>query len=72
MDKALSQLNSNKDNTVIMDVLKATFARNKRIDMLNFAMIKKIMTLTQNLLDSKYETHNICGLTTALNILKAF
>ena len=72
MDKALSQLNSNKDNTVIMDVLKATFARNKRIDMLNFAMIKKTMALTQNLLDSKYETHNICGLTTALNILKAF
>ncbi len=72
MDKALSHLNSNKDNTVIMDVFKATFARNKRIDMLNFAMIKKTMALTQNLLDSKYETHNMCGLTTALNILKAF
>ena len=40
--------------------------------MLNFAMIKKAMPLTQNLMDSKYETHNMCGLKTALNILKAF
>ena len=72
MDKALSQLNSHNDNTVTMDIFKATFAKNKRIDMLNFAMIKKAMPLTQNLLDSKYETHNMCGLKTAFNILKAF
>ncbi len=62
MDKALSQLSQNKDNTVIMDIFKATFAKNKRIDMLNFAMIKKTMALAQILLDSKYETHNTCGL----------
>jgi hypothetical protein len=45
-----------------MDIFKATFAKNKRIDMLNFAMIKKTMALAQILLDSKYETHNTCGL----------
>jgi hypothetical protein len=72
MDKALSQLNSNNDTTITMDVFKATFAKNKRIEMLNFSMIKKAMQLTQNLLDSKYETHNQCGLKTAFNILKAF
>lgn len=72
MERALSQLNSNNDTTVTMDVFKATFAKNKRIDMLNLGMIKKAMPLTQNLLDSKYETHNMCGLKTAFNILKAF
>ena len=46
MDKALSLLNSSNDTTVAMDVFKATFAKNKRIDMLNFAMIKKAMQLS--------------------------
>ena len=49
-----------------------TIARNKRIDMLNFEKVGLLMPHVQDLIDSKYETYNKCGLKCALNVLRAF
>ena len=72
MQSAINALNMIKDQTVTMDILSSTFAKNKRMDMLNFQRVKAIMPHVQDMIDSKYETHNKCGLYSALNILKAF
>jgi hypothetical protein len=34
-----------KDTSVTMDILNSTFAKNKRMDMLNFQRIKMLMPL---------------------------
>ena len=36
MQSAINALNMIKDQTVTMDILSSTFAKNKRMDMLNF------------------------------------
>lgn len=69
---ALNSLNMIKDPTVSMDVLNSTFAKNTRMDMLNFERINMLMPHVQDMIDSKYETHNKCGLKSALNVLNAF
>ena len=69
---ALNSLNMIKDPTVSMDVLNSTFAKNTRMDMLNFERINMLMPHVQDMIDSKYETHNKCGLRSALNVLNAF
>jgi hypothetical protein len=61
-----------KDPTVCMDILNSTFAKNKRIDMLNFEKVVLLMPHIQDMVDSKYETHNKCGLNSAINVLTAF
>jgi len=70
MQAAINAINMIKDTSVTMDILNSTFAKNKRMDMLNFQRIKMLMPLVQDLIDSKYETYNICGIKCALNILK--
>ena len=55
-----------------MDILNSTFAKGKRMDMLNFARVKMVLPHVQDMIDSKYETHNKCGLKAALSILKTF
>lgn len=70
--QALNSLNLLKDMTVTMDILNATFAKNKRMEMLNFEKVALLMPHIQNMIDSKYETHSKCGLTAAFNVLKAF
>ena len=72
MQAAINAMNTIKDVTVTMDVLASTFAKNKRMEMLNFQKVSKVLPLVQELIESKYETHNKCGLGSALNILKAF
>ena len=72
MAAALNALRMIKDATVTMDILNSTFAKNKRMDMLNFQKITQLMPFVQDMLDSKYETHNKAGLKTALNVLKAY
>ena len=72
MGAALNALAMIKDSTVTMDILNSTFAKNKRMDMLNYQRISQLMPFVQDMLDSKYETHNKCGLKTALNVLKAY
>ena len=69
---ALNSLNMIKDPTVSMDILNSTFAKNKRIDMLNFERVIMLMPHVQDMIDSKYETHNKAGLKSALNVLNAF
>lgn len=69
---ALNALNMIKDPTVSMDILNSTFAKNKRMDMLNFEKIALLMPHVQDMIDSKYETHMKAGLKSALNVLKAF
>lgn len=71
MEAAINALDRIKDHTVTMDILNSTFAKGKRIDMLNYAKIIKVLPLVQSMIDSKYETHNRCGLLSALQILKA-
>ena len=69
---ALNSMNMIKDPTVSMDILNSTFAKGKRLDMLNFEKVKLLMPHVQDMIDSKYETHNKCGLSSALNVLQAF
>lgn len=72
MQSAINALNMIKDQTVTMDILNSTFAKGKRMDMLNFARVKMVLPHVQDMIDSKYETHNKCGLKSALSILKTF
>jgi hypothetical protein len=72
MGAALNALAMIKDPSVTMDTLNSTFAKNKRMDMLNYQKITQLMPFVQDMLDSKYETHNKTGLKTALNVLKAY
>ena len=69
---ALNSMNMIKDPTVSMDILNSTFAKGKRLDMLNFEKVKLLMPHIQDMIDSKYETHNKCGLSSALHVLQAF
>ena len=69
---ALNSLTMIKDPTVCMDILNSTFAKNKKIEMLNFERLVLLMPHIQDMIDSKYETHNMCGLKSALNVIKAF
>lgn len=72
MGAALNAMRMMKDQTVTMDILNSTFAKGKRIDMLNFQKVAQLLPFVQEMLDSKYETHNKAGLLTALNVLKNF
>ena len=72
MKAALNALSMMKDSSITMDILNSTFAKNKRIEMLNFEKIKQLMPHIQDLIDSKYETHMKAGLKCALNVLNAF
>ena len=54
-----------KDPTVSMDILNSTFAKNKRMDMLNFEKVTMLIPHIQDLIDSKYETHMKAGLLSA-------
>lgn len=72
MQSAINALNMIKDQTVTMDILNSTFAKGKRMEMLNFARVKMVLPHVQDMIDSKYETHNKCGLKSALCILKTF
>lgn len=72
MKSALNALSMMKDSSITMDLLNSTFAKNKRIEMLNFEKVKQLMPHIQDLIDSKYETHMKAGLKSALNVLNAF
>ncbi len=45
MQAAINAINMIKDTSVTMDILNSTFAKNKRMDMLNFQRIKMLMPL---------------------------
>ena len=72
MSAAINSLNMLKDPTVTMDVLNSTFAQNKRLDLLNYERIAQLMPHIQDMIESKYETHNKAGLKSALNVLMGF
>ena len=50
------------DLCVVMDVLNNTFAKNIRIEMLNYENVAQLLPHTMQLVNSKYETHIIAGL----------
>ena len=50
------------DLSVSMDVLNVTFAKNNRLDMLNYENVAAVVPHTINLVNSKYETHIMTGL----------
>lgn len=72
LSSALNSLTMIKDPTVSMDIINSTFAKNKRMEMLNFEKISQLMPHIQDMIDSKYETYNKAGLKSALNVLMAF
>jgi len=72
LQAALNCLSMKNDETLIMDILNATFAKNKRIEMLNFERTTQLMPFIKRLIESKYETYNRAGLKSALNVLRAF
>lgn len=45
MDAAINALHMLQEKTVTMDILNSTFAKNKRIGMLNFSNLKKVLPL---------------------------
>lgn len=45
MQAAINAINMIKDTSVTMDILNSTFAKGKRMDMLNFQRIKMLMPL---------------------------
>lgn len=69
---AINALSMQNEISVTMDVLNATFARNQRLDLFNYDNIAAILPHATNLVNSRYETHVLCGLRTVLNILKHF
>lgn len=69
---AINALSMQGDLSVAMDVLNATFAKNQRLDLLNYDNIAAIMPHATNLVNSKYETHILTGLRTTLHILRQF
>ena len=61
---AINALSMQNDLSVTMDVLNATFAKNQRLDLLNYDNIAAILPQATNLVNSRYETHVLCGLWT--------
>jgi hypothetical protein len=45
MQAAINAINMIKDTSVTMDILNSTFAKGKRMDMLNYQKIKMLMPL---------------------------
>jgi hypothetical protein len=60
------------DITVVNDVLNNTFAKNLRVEMLNYENVTQLLPHTMQLVNSKYETHILAGLRSTLNILSHF
>ena len=58
--------------SVANDVLNSTFAKNQRLDLLNYDNIAAIMPHCISLVNSRYETHILTGLRTTLNILRQY
>ena len=69
---AINALSMQNDLSVSMDVLNVTFAKNNRLDMLNYENVAAVVPHTINLVNSKYETHIMTGLQSVLNILRNF
>jgi hypothetical protein len=53
----LNSLNLLNDLTVTMDILGSTFAKGKRMEMLNFEKAALLIPQSISLIDSKYESH---------------
>ena len=60
------------DVCVVMDVLNNTFAKNIRVEMLNYENVTQLLPHTMQLVNSKYETHIMAGLKSTQNILNHF
>ncbi len=60
------------DASIVMDVLNHTFAEGQKIEILNYENIAQILPHAHDLVNSKYETHILAGLKTALNIIKVW
>jgi hypothetical protein len=69
---AINAMSMQNETTITMDVLNATFAKDQRLDLLNYENIAAIMPHATHLVNSRYESHVLCGLRTAMNILKHF
>lgn len=67
---ALNALSMMNDAGIVMDVLNNTFAENQKIDVLNYENIAQVLHHATSLINSKYETHVLAGLKSALNIIK--
>ena len=72
LTSAINALSMQNDLSVSMDVLNVTFAKNNRLDMLNYENVAAVVPHTINLVNSKYETHIMTGLQSVLNILRSF
>jgi len=69
---ALNALTMMNDPSIVMDVLNHTFSDGYKIESLNYENIAQILPHASNLVNSKYETHILAGLKTALNIIKVW
>mmetsp|Transcript_39349 Transcript_39349/g.28466 ORF Transcript_39349/g.28466 Transcript_39349/m.28466 type:complete len:83 (+) Transcript_39349:1408-1656(+) len=66
---AINALNLMQDMSVNMDVLNNTFAVGYKIEYLTYDNICSVMPHTVSLINSKYETHVLAGLKSAINII---
>ena len=72
VSSALNAMHMMNEPCVTMDVLSNTFAKNSRIEMLNYGHVAMLLPHAQQLTNSKYESHVLTGLATVQNILRHF
>ena len=72
MSTAINSLNMQNDLSLSMDVLSFTLAQNKRVSSLVIENVTSVMPQIIALTNSKYETHLLAGLMSALNLLRNF
>lgn len=69
---AINSLNMQNDLSLSMDVLSFTLAQNTRVNSLVIDNVTAVMPQIIALTNSKYETHLVAGLMSALNLLRHF
>jgi len=69
---AINALNQMDDICLVNDVLNNTFAKNLRVESLNYENVTSLLPNTMKLVNSKYETHILAGLKSTQNILVHF
>ena len=69
---AINSLNMQNDLSLSMDVLSFTLAQNTRVNSLVLDNVTAVMPQIIALTNSKYETHLMAGLMSALNLLRHF
>lgn len=61
-----------QDPSIIVDFFSSTFAKDLRIDMLNYESVASLLPHASLLISSKFDSHTVCGLNSVYNMLRGF